>query len=183
MDHLLARTDIDTSRLFVQGCSLGGAVAISLLTKNKYGTQLCGAMLENTFVGISEMVDQLFPLLRPIKRHILKIHWPSRRRLEANCPCPVLLLSGRRDEVVPCSHMDLLIIAANAGADAFAASEAGSAFPKPKNQFIEIADGTHNDTWMKGAQAFFPAASAFMIEQVKVRSPIIAAAQRKAAGN
>jgi fermentation-respiration switch protein FrsA (DUF1100 family) len=37
MEHLLARTDIDRSLIFLHGTSLGGAVAVSILSKPKYG--------------------------------------------------------------------------------------------------------------------------------------------------
>lgn len=182
MDHLLKRTDIDTNRLFVHGCSLGGAVAVSLFTKPQYGAKLCGALLENTFAGISEMVDHLFPLLKPIKQYILQIHWPSRARLEASCPVPILFLSGRQDEVVPCTHMDRLLQAANLGAAAYAQSSSSSsshALPRPVHTFLEVPNGMHNDTWMKGVVPYFEAAHKFILAQIAARSPAIAAAAGK----
>jgi hypothetical protein len=177
-------------------------------------------VLENTFAGISEMADQLFPFIRPIKHLILKIFWPSRERLERCCPVPILFLSGRQDEIVPCGQMDQLLAAAKIGATKglsssgaqswpfsleivlfccvislitlfsfspdlprAAASEfpAGAAqFPQPTHQMVQIPDGSHNDTWLKGALVYFPALQAFMVEQMRTRGPLIRSFQSAA---
>ena len=52
----VAKTDlIDNERVYLLGRSLGGAVAISTLVENQRVFK--GAIIENTFTGISEMAD------------------------------------------------------------------------------------------------------------------------------
>jgi pimeloyl-ACP methyl ester carboxylesterase len=57
LDHPL----IDNHSMFLFGRSLGGAVSIQLAAKSDL---FCGMILENTFTCISEMVDQIFPILK-----------------------------------------------------------------------------------------------------------------------
>ena len=45
------------------GRSLGGAVAIDLVSKNKAVSNIKGLILENTFTSIPDMVDKIFPFL------------------------------------------------------------------------------------------------------------------------
>lgn len=64
----LNHKEINNSKLFVIGKSLGGAVAIQLAEKKQ--ELICGMILENTFCSISDMVDHIFPLLSYFK-HII----------------------------------------------------------------------------------------------------------------
>ena len=52
--YLQKRPDVNKKTIFVFGRSLGGAVAISLA--QKYGDEMCGLIVENTFTCISDMV-------------------------------------------------------------------------------------------------------------------------------
>ena len=101
LEYALNRPDIDTSRLFVFGRSLGGAVAAQL-AMNK-GAFLKGIILENTFTSISDMVDQLMPLVAIFKRFIQKIFYPTIDRI-GKISCPILFIRGMKDEIVPCDH-------------------------------------------------------------------------------
>lgn len=114
------------------GRSLGGAVAIAVASANQ--DKIVALMLENTFCSISLLVDKIFPFLRPIKKYLLRLDWNSIARIPS-ITAPILFISGRADEVVPYQHMDKLIAAATS-----------SKFKK----VVEIEDGTHNDTWIKG---------------------------------
>ncbi|XAR67122.1 hypothetical protein NMG60_11013563 [Bertholletia excelsa] len=62
LDHLVQRTDIDTSRIVVFGRSLGGAVG-SVLTKNN-PEKVAALILENTFTSILDMAGVLLPFLK-----------------------------------------------------------------------------------------------------------------------
>ena len=102
LEHLKASTEIDTSKIIVFGRSLGGAVAIALASK--YSEVISGLIVENTFTSISDMVDQMFFFLKPFKKYVLRLHYKSIERIE-QVTCPVLFLSGLKDEVVPWHHM------------------------------------------------------------------------------
>lgn len=60
--------DINKTKIFLFGKSLGGAVAIQLAQKVQ--NQVCGLILENTFTCIAEMVDHIFPLFSYFKKVI-----------------------------------------------------------------------------------------------------------------
>jgi fermentation-respiration switch protein FrsA (DUF1100 family) len=181
--HLRERTDLDPKSLFVFGRSLGGAVAIALLSKleseaEKQGvpSPIRGLILENTFTSISAMVDNLFPLLRPLKPFVLRLNWPSVDRIPKLRP-PILFVSGGQDEVVPAWHMKALL---------------GAATSSKKTTFVLFDEGKHNDTWLVGGLKYVHAIRTF-IEAGDITLPplpddnvttqlILAAAKASAAG-
>ena len=57
---LLQRSDLDTSKLFIYGSSLGGAVAINLCSIPKYSNAVAGLVLENTFTSLPGVASSLF---------------------------------------------------------------------------------------------------------------------------
>ncbi|XP_011078059.1 protein bem46 isoform X2 [Sesamum indicum] len=62
LDHLVQRTDIDTSRIVVFGRSLGGAVG-AMITRNN-PDKVAALILENTFTSILDMAGVVFPFLK-----------------------------------------------------------------------------------------------------------------------
>jgi len=135
--HLRGRTDIDQNRVLIFGRSLGGACAVSVCAR--HNDQIRGLILENTFTCISDMVDQLFPILKFFKRWILRMHWPSIRRI-ALISHPILFISGLRDEVVPADQMERLFQAAVGSRD---------------RRMKIVPTGQHNDTWAEGGVEYF----------------------------
>lgn len=65
LDYALNDDEIDSSRVFVYGQSLGGAVAAQLASNNS--KKVKGLILENTFISIGEMVDHLMPFVAKFK--------------------------------------------------------------------------------------------------------------------
>jgi len=140
---------IDASKLFLFGRSLGGAVAFDLA---QYAEQnnipLAGVIVENTFLSIAKMVDQLMPLIAPLKSLVLRIGWNS-GDIVPHLTLPVLYLAGQKDELVPHSQMLELL-----------KTTTKSRLPK-----IHIVKrGTHNETWLKGGQAYWDAIKQFLAE-------------------
>mmetsp|Transcript_8365 Transcript_8365/g.10999 ORF Transcript_8365/g.10999 Transcript_8365/m.10999 type:complete len:134 (-) Transcript_8365:200-601(-) len=72
---LKSMDQIDQSKVFLVGRSLGGAVATYLATQNP--DQFRGVILENTFTSISDMVDHLMVYISYFKNLILRIGWRS----------------------------------------------------------------------------------------------------------
>jgi fermentation-respiration switch protein FrsA (DUF1100 family) len=72
--------------------------------------QVSGVIIENTFVSLSSLIPLIMPqipkFLLPI---LLTEHWDARKTLP-NIPAstPVLMLSGKRDGLVPPSQMKAL---------------------------------------------------------------------------
>lgn len=134
--YLRQRKDVDNGNIILFGRSLGGAVSIALA--NKHSSKLKGVILENTFTSISDLVNKLFPFVRPLKRWVLRLQWHSQERI-ADVTTPILFLSGQQDEVVPKEHMRNLYNSATK-----AAYRQITCFPK----------GKHNDTWKTGGLVY-----------------------------
>ena len=86
MNYVFKREDIDRHNVFIHGRSLGGAVGIYAIThffktKILYPFKIKGIILEITFTSISDMVDKVFPFLKPFKWIMLRNHWPSSSRI------------------------------------------------------------------------------------------------------
>lgn len=148
----LSNTALDTSRLFLFGRSLGGAVAFHLADyAERKQLPLAGMMIENTFTSISAMVDKLMPFLTPIKLLVLKIGWDS-SKLAGHLTTPVLYLAGSSDELVPHDHMQEL-----------------TRLSEKQSKLVQvhiIEGGTHNDSWLHGGAAYWDAMVGFMQKAV-----------------
>jgi len=153
-NHSLLRT----TPLFVYGQSLGGAVAFHLAHyAQQRNTPLAGLLIENTFHSISRMVDHLMPYLSLIKPWVLRIRWDS-YKIAPKIRTPVLYLSGRKDELVPHSHM----------LELYQLSRKISLMTR----MHIVEDGMHNDTFLKGGMKYWEAMHLFMKEAVSLASTI-----------
>jgi hypothetical protein len=101
-----------------------------------------GVMAENTFTSISDMVDAVFPILNIvlIKKYFLRLQWQTDKIL-AKIKCPILLVSGLKDEIVPASHMATLKYICDCH--------------KLDAQLVTFANGKHNDTWVVGGPTYW----------------------------
>jgi fermentation-respiration switch protein FrsA (DUF1100 family) len=112
---LVEKKKVDPKTIIAQGRSLGGAFAVWLATRHEVG----GLIVESSFVSAFR-VKTHWPLLPWDKLNSLAII--------GNVDCPVLVMHGTEDEVVPFWHGKKLYAAA----------------PEPKlNLWIE--GGMHND--------------------------------------
>ena len=55
----MGRKDIDSTKIIIYGRSLGGAVAIDLLSLQYFADKAFAMVVENTFTSIPHMADQL----------------------------------------------------------------------------------------------------------------------------
>lgn len=104
MDYLREDAQYNSSHLILYGRSLGGAVAIYIASR--YGYYISGLILENTFLSIRKTVPHIFPFLKVFTSFVHQ-KWEL-EKLVPHIPSsvPVLLLSARKDEIVPPLHMD-----------------------------------------------------------------------------
>lgn len=144
LEYLHNRSDIAHNKIFVFGRSLGGAVAIDLAARNP--EHLAALVVENSFTSVPDMVDIVLPFLRYFK-FLSRNQWSSETKI-ASIKMPTLLLSGRLDELVPCSMMDRLYAAAG--------SESKEFVPFPQGRHMETwaADGYYEafSTWLRRAR-------------------------------
>lgn len=100
LDFVRGRSDLKNTKIVVYGQSIGGAVAIDLVSKNQQAGDIAGLILENTFLSIAKMV----PAVLPVARYLVPLcheYWRSENALPSITNIPILFLSGLRDEIVP----------------------------------------------------------------------------------
>ena len=83
---------VNAGGVFVIGRSLGGAVAAQVLATDKEGI-VDGAVLENTFTSIPDMVDHIFAVVKHVKGLILRIGWHT-RDIVPSVETPMLFITG-----------------------------------------------------------------------------------------
>ncbi|MBI4868782.1 MAG: alpha/beta hydrolase [Candidatus Wallbacteria bacterium] len=137
LEHLLARPEVDPSRIVYFGRSLGAAVAIELATHRTPAALIA----ESPFCSIKEMAGGMFPysLFSPF----VPRHYDNLGRI-ARVACPTLVIHGTPDEVIPFEH----------GRRVFAAA------PEPK-QFFDKG-GLHNDLYGTNPKAYFAMLAEFL---------------------
>eukprot|EP00741_Cyanophora_paradoxa_P005664 tig00000939_g5491.t1 len=143
LDALRARSDIDTSKIVLFGASLGGGVACYLAHENPGAIYAC--ILENTFTSIEDMIDVVLPVLKPFKI-LCRNHWPNGERVP-RLKCPLLFLSGARDELIPPSMMRRLFDTADRSA---------------YKEMQVYPSGMHNDTWLRGGPKYYEDVARFL---------------------
>ncbi|KAK0199553.1 Alpha/Beta hydrolase protein [Desarmillaria ectypa] len=105
LEYALADQQLSEVPIIVYGHSLGGAVAIDLVSRNP--TKVFALMVENTFLSIPSIVRG-WSVLRHLA-FIVHQKWDSESKI-SSIPgtLPLLMLSGQRDSVVPEAHMKTL---------------------------------------------------------------------------
>ncbi|SMQ52298.1 unnamed protein product [Zymoseptoria tritici ST99CH_3D1] len=104
LDYIRNRDDLKSSNVVIYGQSLGGAVAIDLVTQNKGKGDIKGLILENTFLSITKMIPKAIPIAKYLTP-LCHEYWRSEDVISEITDIPILFLSGLQDEIVPPSHM------------------------------------------------------------------------------
>lgn len=162
LEHLLQRTDIDTSRIVVFGRSLGGAVGAALAKNNP--EKVSALILENTFTSVLDMAGVLLPFLKwfiggtdskgpRILNCLVRSPWNTIDLID-QIEQPILFLSGSRDEMVPPSHMRRLYEKAKRNLRCF---------------FVEFPTGMHMDTWFVGGDRYWQTIHHFLVKELSNR--------------
>lgn len=108
--HLLARKDIDGSKIFASGWSLGGAVAIDLASRKP----LAGLAAFSTFTRMADMGNATYPFLPSFAIAAILKHPFESERKTAGVKCPILLGHSRGDKIIPFAMSERLAAAATA---------------------------------------------------------------------
>lgn len=141
---------VDPERIFCFGRSLGGAVAFHLAQyAEQHSLPLAGLLVENTFLSVSHMVDQVMPFLTPIKPLVLKIRW-NNYEIAPKIRTPILYLAGEMDELVPHSQM----------LELYHMSKESSTCAR----IHVIKGGTHNESWAMGGKLYWQKIQDFLLE-------------------
>ena len=135
-----SRADVDPARLVYFGESLGGAVAVALAVEQPPAA----LVLRSPFTSLAEMARLQFPFLPTF---LLRDCFESLNRI-SRVDCPLLVITGDRDSVVPPAQSRSLYEAASG----------------PK-RFVLIAGADHNDYELLAGQQFITEVTQFL-EQV-----------------
>lgn len=140
---------VSADRIVLYGESLGGGVAVRL------AAELCGEqtppaglVLRSTFSSLVDVASQIYPWM-PV-RWLLRDRFESDRRI-GEVSCPLLMLHGKLDTIVPLSQ----------GRKLFNAAPAQSKNHVPK-QFVELPSADHNDVIETEGSAFTRAIGEFL---------------------
>jgi fermentation-respiration switch protein FrsA (DUF1100 family) len=99
-NYLIKDRSVPANRIIAIGHSLGSAMAIDLARRRPLG----GLIVESAFVSADRVVTRIPLLPLDTFQNLTKI---------SNVHCPVLILHGRQDRVVPFWHGEKLFAAAN----------------------------------------------------------------------
>jgi uncharacterized protein len=124
--YLLSRDDIDSKKIVTIGWSLGAAVAIDLASRR----HVAGLVTVSAFTSLRAMAQQFTSWL-PMSL-ILKYRFDNEKKL-AEISCPVLIVHGTDDELVP-----------------FAMSGQLAEVAKGKVTRFDVEGGRHNDIFVAG---------------------------------
>lgn len=100
LDFIRQRQDLKGNKIVIYGQSLGGAVGIDLVAKNKGTGDIKGLILENTFLSIAKMIPSALPPARFLTP-LCHEYWKSEEVFPRITDIPILMLSGLKDEIVP----------------------------------------------------------------------------------
>ncbi len=129
-DYLIDERGYSPAQIVLWGRSLGGAVAIDQAARaSEAGTPLRALIVESSFTSTLDIGAEHFPWL-PVRWLGQKLDYPSRERI-AVVAAPILIAHSPDDGLIPASHGDALLEAAQSGAAS-------------KTAFVQL-DGGHND--------------------------------------
>jgi len=119
-DHLVA-DGVDPSRIVVYGESIGGGPALHVATNRR----VAGVVLQSTLSSLSSMAWRHYWWL-PLAPVLVGGAFDNVGRI-ARVECPVLIVHGTNDSIVPIAEGERLAAA------------------QPRAEFLRVADADHND--------------------------------------
>jgi fermentation-respiration switch protein FrsA (DUF1100 family) len=136
LDCLERRSDVDRNRMVAVGWSMGGAVAVDLAARHR----VSGLVVINAFTSLQATARALQPWL-PTSL-VLKSRFDNLSKI-GTVTCPILIIHGDRDEVVPPRMSGELQAAARAPV-----------------RSLTVAGAGHNDIFERGGDALWAAIGA-----------------------
>jgi fermentation-respiration switch protein FrsA (DUF1100 family) len=137
--YLAGRAEVDPARIAYFGESLGAAVAVALAVE----APPAALVLRSPFTSLADMGRRHYPWL-PLVDRLLRDRFPSIDQI-ARLRCPVLVITGGRDTIVPPEQSRRLYAAA----------------PEPK-RFVLIPGADHNDAALLAGPALLDEVAGFL---------------------
>ncbi len=136
-NYLAKDLKIPPEKIIIHGRSLGGAVSIDLAARKKCG----GLIVESSFVSAFRVLTgyKIFPFDK----------FQSINKIK-NIECPVLVIHGKKDELIPFWHGEALFREAN----------------EPKTSFW-IEEANHNDVFQVSGDSYLDTIKGFSVNKAK----------------
>ncbi len=148
-NHLVESEGVSPDRILLLGESLGGGVAVTLANKLiQEGVEPGGLFLKTTFSSLVDVAYSHYPWV-PCGL-LMTERYPSADHI-VQVTCPISILHGINDEIVPFELAQRLFEAAP--------QESSSDFPKT---FIELPVATHNDVLQADGKAYLESVAAML---------------------
>ncbi len=125
---------MDSSRILIFGKSLGGGVAVEIC-RQVGQRRVAGLLLESTFRSIPSVATKLLPVL-PAGALLRSERYDSIRKI-GDIHCPLLVIHGTADQLIPASEGQALFDAA----------------PKPKDIWLVTGAG-HNNVALRAGDEY-----------------------------
>ncbi|KAJ3411446.1 hypothetical protein HDV05_002181 [Chytridiales sp. JEL 0842] len=155
LEYIKSHPELKDSKVILYGQSIGGAVAIHLASHSP-AESISGLIIENTFLSIPKLIPHVFPVLKNLL-FLCHQKWDSEKAFESlPSSVPVLMLSGKKDELIPQAHMLALLKKLR---EVRMEKEMGV-------RFVEFEGGTHNDTCLQ--PGYFDAVEEWLKEVLRV---------------
>jgi fermentation-respiration switch protein FrsA (DUF1100 family) len=136
-DYLTGSRGVAPEDVVILGKSLGGGPASELATQVTPG----GLILQSTFTSVRDMATRVAPF---VPRFLVRTKMASIDKV-ARVACPLLVVHGDQDEVIPFAMGEALYNAAQ----------------EPK-RFYRVPGAHHNDTYLVGGDAYLDALGEFL---------------------
>ncbi|KAH8827589.1 Alpha/Beta hydrolase protein [Flagelloscypha sp. PMI_526] len=145
LDYLLSDPNFSQTPIVLYGQSIGGAVSIDLASNNP--SKISALVLENTFTSLPNLIPHAMPFLGPVS-FLCHQRWDSASKIpKIPATTPVLMLSGKRDELIPPTMMhELWELIANRGAKKDGVNSPEHKAGSERAKYMEFEFGGHNDT-------------------------------------
>ena len=138
-DHAVARPDVDKAKIVPVGWSLGAGAAIELAATKP----VAGLVTLSAFTNIADMARELLPFF-PASM-LVRHRFENERKLAESVRCPVLLIHGTDDSIIP-----------------FRMSERLSAAAGGRATYLPIDGADHNDLFEVGGEQMYDAIRRFV---------------------
>ncbi len=147
--HLVDNEGISPDRILLLGESLGGGVAVSLASElSQQGVDPGGLFLKTTFSSLVDVAYSHYPWV-PCGL-LMTERYPSAKNI-IHITCPISILHGLNDEIVPFKLAQRLYEAAP--------EESSSNIPKT---FIELPTATHNNVLQVAGKEYLKSVDAIL---------------------
>jgi fermentation-respiration switch protein FrsA (DUF1100 family) len=129
--YLREQLNVSPGQTLIYGRSVGGGPAVQMATEER----VAGLILQSTFTSVYRVLTRI---------RVLPFDYFENERKLPRVSSPVLVMHGRRDEVIPFAHGEQLFLAAN----------------EPKRS-LWIPDASHNDFLVVAGSAHWNALREF----------------------